>query len=178
MEGEVSLTGRRAKLVLLVLAVALVALGVWRGEQLYYRIFFRRHYFEPDDDVVELMGQGQMRGYYLFAKGSTVNPDDFDSYEADFGGGVFWSVKTGMKTAEGWKSGGKLHEITWDGDGVVVSQVIKRRARLLPGQRSDGGTGARSSPPWWWGVTDQNEPTMPAWMKDDEKWAKALEEAR
>ncbi len=33
----------------------------------------------------------------------------------------------------------------------------------------------RARPPWLWGVTDQTEPTMPAWMKDDEKWAKARE---
>ena len=24
--------------------------------------------------------------------------------------------------------------------------------------------------PWLWGVTDQTEPSMPEWMKDDEKW--------
>ena len=31
------------------------------------------------------------------------------------------------------------------------------------------------APPWRWGVTDQTEPTMPAWMKDDAKWQAALD---
>ena len=37
---------------------------------------------------------------------------------------------------------------------------------------------ARESPPWWWGVTDQTEPTMPEWMKDDAKWQEALDSQR
>ena len=30
--------------------------------------------------------------------------------------------------------------------------------------------------PWLTGATHQTEPFMPEWMKDGEKWAKALEE--
>ena len=29
--------------------------------------------------------------------------------------------------------------------------------------------------PWLWGVTDQTEPTMPEWMKDDAQWQAALD---
>ena len=55
------------------------------------------------------------------------------------------------------------------------------RGKVVRQYRQPGGARfplRQTSPPWLWGVTDQSEPTMPAWMKDDEKWAKALEEAR
>ena len=50
----------------------------------------------------------------------------------------------------------------WKLDGTVVYQ------RGADGEK-------RRAPPWLWGVTDQTEPTMPAWMKDDEKWQAALD---
>ncbi len=37
---------RRAKLVLLVLAVAIVGLGVWRGEAVYWWVMTERAYWE------------------------------------------------------------------------------------------------------------------------------------
>ena len=36
----------------------------------------------------------------------------------------------------------------------------------------------REGPPWLWGVTDQTEPSMPEWMKDDAKWQVALDAQR
>ncbi len=55
----------------------------------------------------------------------------------------------------------------WNSHGHVAAQCRPGKTGLFEN---------KSSPPWWWGVTDQAAPSMPAWMKDDEKWAKALEE--
>ncbi len=54
----------------------------------------------------------------------------------------------------------------WSSDGAVVAQAE---------YRADGTWYISDTPPWLWNVTDQTAPSMPAWMKDDEKWLRALD---
>ncbi len=54
---------------------------------------------------------------------------------------------------------------SWNADGTVNRQAFRS---------ADGLEEERDSPPWLWAVTDQTEPTMPAWMKDDAKWQATL----
>ena len=79
-----------------------------------------------------------------------------------------WYVKSGFKAIE-YPAGRKSCGTEWSPDGTVLLQVYRN---------AQGRGQVKSNPPWLWGVTDQTEPTIPEWMKDDELWAKALEEAK
>ena len=73
-----------------------------------------------------------------------------------------WYVENGFRRAEGWRSTGKYpgapeRQTQWDFDGRVVYQ-----SRV----DADGSNARRESSPWWWGVTDQTEPTAPWWGKE------------
>ena len=89
---------------------------------------------------------------------------------------VMWVVETGFLRGDGeYRDDRPLRVTTWDYDGRVwMQQIASPDGREASAWRVE----MRLSPPWLWGVTDQTEPSMPAWMKDDKLWAKALEEAR
>ena len=71
---------------------------------------------------------------------------------------------TGLMAVEATRDDGDaLLTTAWREDGSVWHQVPPR-TRTLP-----------QSPPWLWGVTDQTAPSIPAWMKDDERWQAALD---
>ena len=86
-----------------------------------------------------------------------------------YGRYVIYYVETGFMATDGeLNSEGTLVKYThWNPDGTVVNQDW-----LPPGELEKQ---FKEGPPWWWGVTDQTEPSIPAWMKDDELWATALE---
>ena len=100
---------------------------------------------------VDLRGQ---RGYYTVGRwhGQRYGPMEF------------WWVKSGFKCVEQLyiESGVLGRHTAWRLDGTVELQ--------------NGRDGVRKSPPWWWNTTDQTAPSMPAWMKDDEQWQRALDE--
>ncbi len=52
-------------------------------------------------------------------------------------------------------------------DGTVCNQL----RRLSLGHNLE----LKATPPWLWNVTDQTTPSIPAWMKDDEQWQRALD---
>ena len=153
------MTSRRAKLVLLVLAVAIVGLGVLAWEPVYWWVMTKRVAWETTSP------QPHARGYSTIWR--------WTSNKIKHGPQCLWYTTTGFKMAESdWGPEGTLRGTYWRPDGTVdiqgrhydeVGSVVHERKRVAP---------------WWWGVADQTEPTMPAWMKDDAKWAKALEEAR
>ena len=139
---------RRAKLVLLVLAVAFVGLGVLASQPVYWWVMTKRQYYE-----IFYMG-GRERGYQAVWRWGR-QPG------VAHGWGRSYNVDSGVLRGESYHENGLLlRETSWFHDGEVIHQLDEAKSRWAP--------------PWWWGVTDQTEPTMPAWMKDDEKWQAAL----
>ena len=141
---------RRAKLVLLVLAIAIVGLSMWAWEPVYWWVMTERVYFHVSTT----------RGWMLVKRGTK---DDL------FGPCVVYYVDTGFKKRETEFPARRV--TVWNPDGTVLCQF-----RSGPGLSSRDPIERKGSSPWWWGVTDQTSPSMPEWMKDDAKWAKALEE--
>ncbi len=64
-----------------------------------------------------------------------------------------------------FRNGSEVRETVWAYDGTVNCQM----------DYLTDGDFFKTSPPWWWNVTDQTAPSMPAWMKDDEQWQRALD---
>ncbi len=143
---------RRAKLVLLVLAVALVGLGVWRGEAVYWWVMTTKPVFEDLND----------RNHTHCKRGFVVRY----RWSGDLAPGVScgWYLANGLKAWEDeWtETGQRIRRTVWQVDGTVWYQDL-------------GLVNTRRSPPWLWGVTDQTSPTMPDWMKDDAQWQAALD---
>ena len=80
---------------------------------------------------------------------------------------MFWFVETGwIAHVEENRDDAPRSESDWNVDGTVHSQVTND---------SKGNLVERRSPPWLWGVTDQTEPSIPAWVKDDALWQAALD---
>ena len=75
-----------------------------------------------------------------------------------------WYVENGYKAGEFLKVDGILRITDWHIDGTVAGQILEvgddRAVDSIKG-------GSKTEPPWWWGVTDQTEPTAPWW--DHEK---------
>ena len=75
---------------------------------------------------------------------------------------------SGLKAVEGIVFKTSTHGTQWRSDGTVqVQSVISRKM--------GGDDSVIQSPPWLWNVTDQTAPSIPAWMKDDELWQRALD---
>ncbi len=71
---------------------------------------------------------------------------------------VCYIGENGFKAKEEeYKDGDATKGTEWNFDGTVSRQI-----------RSPWGRG-RTSPPWWWGVKDQTEPTAPWWPWWNEK---------
>ncbi len=60
-----------------------------------------------------------------------------------------------MKAAEGEINGWVVSHTLWNLDGTVKFQL----RRLDP----NGTLEDKTTPPWWWNVKDQTEPTAPWW---------------
>ena len=158
---------RRARLVLGVIALAVIGLGVWRGEALYWWVMTHRFYIESRRSMISSIFSSRgpnMRGWMQVPQWSAEGWPDSNHVR-----GATWYVDSGFKAEELSVRDSKLCITKWKPDGSVAEQYIGIQA---------GKDQSQESAPWLWGVTDQTEPTMPAWMKDDKLWAKALEEAR
>ncbi len=150
---------RRAWVIVGLLAVAIVGLGVWAWVNegpLYWWVMTERTYIElPSGSSHTDLSE---RGWIQLSRWSSNPHGPFAS----------WYRKTGYRAREGFvRLRGESKLTSWNVDGTV-----NRQAFSSPGELGEG----RNSPPWLWGVTDQTSPSMPEWMKDDAKWAKALEE--
>ncbi len=141
---------RRARVVLGVIAVALVGLGVWAWEPVYWWVMTERVYQEMqfEDGTV-------LRGWYHVWRWS----------ETLHGPRVTWYTATGYNAHESLVAGyGRTSH--WASDGAVRFQSHGLETGFLV---------YTEAPPWLWGVTDQTSPTMPEWMKDDAQWQAALD---
>ena len=141
---------RRAKLVLLVLAVAIVGLGVWQGENLYWWATTYRKWRDSEDPF---------RGWARY--------DRWGDYKDQRHGITrMWHPSTGYLGSEVvFEDGAPLTGTVWRTDGTIEMQYWDAK----------GKDNEKRSGPWWWDVTDQTEPSIPEWMKDDAQWQAALD---
>ena len=91
---------------------------------------------------------------------------------------VGYYVQTGTKAGELRYDGDEnlVLSTRWNFDGSIESQ----HRNMSLGQVSAGnyiwsGGERQREPPWWNGVTEQTEPSMPEWMKADDQWQAALD---
>ncbi len=87
------------------------------------------------------------------------------------GESVGWYEANGFKAVHTEFRGNRIWKRTvWHLDGTVKGQ-----ARDLDDDGRWTMMSFKHSPPWLWNATDQTTPSMPAWMKDDEQWQRALD---
>lgn len=148
------MTSRRARVILVIVVVAGGTLAFLAREPLYEWVATERVHFDQTlgDDL-------NVRGYRFqkrWGHGGMIRAHG-------------WYTSTGF--LRGWiefRKGRLYRQTTWSPDGTVLNQ-------LSWPLDADNITVDKTEPPWLWGVTDQAEPSMPAWMKDDAKWRAALE---
>ena len=180
---------RRARVALGVIALASIGLGVWRGEALWWLATTVPKYAEfggltvyaplSKEWVPEVMRRAGYRVPSRAPKDTrtrgwqTVRRLD---PSVSHGLTVQYHVSTGFKALQAeYSHGERMRWTSWHADGRVERQIAAEESRRARGLNLNAFV---RSPPWLWGVRDQTAPSMPAWMKDDAKWAKALEEAR
>ena len=151
---------RAARLTLAAVAVAVIGLGVWAWEPLYWWVITERVFTGHNDG-----DGGIVRGWYRIGRWSGRETRD--------GRAVTWFVSTGYRASETFFAGGfgRIGRTTiWKPSGSVQHQIGPTQWPGVPGWRT--------SPPWLWGVTDETEPSIPAWILDDERWQAALDAQR
>ena len=118
----------------------------------------KRVFFEAFDEGKE----HRVRAYCTGRRWGT-----YPSFRAYHGRRVGWYVETRFKWVDGFFRNGEQQGVwtAWNPDGTVKGQS----------RRSPWEVEVNESPPWWNGATDQTTPSMPAWMKDDEQWQRALD---
>ena len=146
-------------------AVAVIGLGVFAREPLFWWATTSTVAVDGAHVPGSFSSRRQVRGYQRIKR---WDPG------VRHGRQVVWYVKTGMIAWEGYAVDGHIaRETCYRSNGMVMSQ---NRPPARPTGMLSSGPDTRLTPPWRWGVTDQTSPSMPAWMKDDAKWAKALED--
>ncbi len=76
---------------------------------------------------------------------------------------MLFYCETGFKAFEQLYEAGRIARTTvWNRNGTVKRQTEVKFDGQIP------SVGHRGSPPWWWGVTDQTEPTAPWWNEKDQ----------
>ncbi len=165
------MTSRRARLVLVLVVLGVVGLGlfVWEpvGDLLWVSITTKRVPMPTSRD-----GGPWVPSWIPIS----VNPDVGRGWVrvkrwADppvaHGTATWYFLSTGYKGQEySIENGVIVGETTWKSDGSVLSQ---HRVRDEHGNLVDpyGEKAERRSPPWWWGVTDQTEPSAPWWKEGE-----------
>ncbi len=141
---------RPKEVILGVIALAVIALGVWASQPVYWWVMTKRQYYE-----IFYMG-GRERGYQAVWGRWGRQPG------VAHGWGRSYNVDSGVLRGESYHENGLLlRETSWFHDGEVIHQLDEAKSRWAP--------------PWLWGVTDHTAPSMPEWMKDDELWQAALD---
>lgn len=146
----------RLLLVVIVIAVAVLSVSLWVGEGPLWRLVMLRTV--PFQDT---WGENKVRGWRTYKRWHEYDGKG----KGPRGDLLAWYVETGFKAAEGEdvnEVGGWV--TTWEPDGTVRNQMrfVLKKATPMPRRKAD----MKSSPPWWWGVTDQTEPTAPWWEEE------------
>ena len=140
-------------------AVALVGLGVLAWEPVYWWVMTEEVYSEARK-VIDGRVEHGLRCYDTQLK---WGPHRFENH----GWSREYYVDSGLLASERyWEYAELLWGTEWRPDGTVSFQWRKTKDET------------KYSPPWWWGVTVQTEPSIPELMRDDDKWAKALEASK
>ena len=147
------MTSRCARLVLVVVLLGVVSVGVVAWEPVWQWATTKNRYFEAWDS---LGVSNKVRGY----RHDRIwgDPEEVTMFSAVRG--KVWYMHSGYLAQE-WHGPGRM--TWWEFSGELAEQW------------DDHGDVEISSPPWLWSVTDQTTPSMPAWMKDDEQWQRALD---
>lgn len=144
MRSQRIVANKSARVLLALLVLALIVLGFFAWEPVYWWITTERVPFQKLDD------QHLYRGWQSFARWGDRNRH---------GRIVYWYVENGFKHAEMEFGRGECKKSTWwNFDGSVRSQIPE----IYP----DASYRTKESPPWFWGVTDQARPTAP-WRYDE-----------
>ena len=150
---------RRAKLVLLVLAVSFVGLGVWAWEPVWWWVMTKRVPIKGSiEDFEDAQGNrvtGETRGWAAVNRWSP---------EEDRKSVQYWD--NGFKAVESVRESGRnIYMAMWSRDGRVMFQSIY----------AGGENNTLTKPPWKFGICDQTGPAAPGWVLDDELWQAALD---
>ena len=148
---------RRAKLVLLVLAVAFVGLCLLAWEPVFQWATTTRKYVE--NRTREIDGE-TVRGWHYVPRW----PDSWGS--GGYQGTRMWFLQSAFAAGEVDARGDELRITTWNRDGSVRDQTLIVRG---------GPNVERHAPPWLWGATNQSVPSAPDWILDDKQWQAALD---
>lgn len=158
------MTSRRARLTLAALVLAVAGLSVFVGRPLYQwaitqRLLVETRTFSPAREEFPLYEDAVSRGFKTVARRA---PHDQHGIEK------VWFVGSGFLASESWfENGDRIRHTQWRVDGSVLHQTG-------PGPVESGFLRRRVEPPWLWNVTDQRTPSIPAWMRDEERWRAAL----
>ncbi len=151
---------RRATVVLCVITLAVIALGVWAWEPVYWWVMTERVPIDGSTSFkrgdVQVYENEPLRGFRRVRRwsGRPHGPHEM------------WFSRTRYQSSRRWFEDGELTRWTsWSMDGAVRSQSWYE----------DGTRKERHSHPWLWRITDQTHPTMPEWMTDDALWQAALD---
>ncbi len=155
------MTPRRARLVLVLVVLGVVGVGVVVREPVSLWLLTVEVPYETTPNSREVSGQ-HVRGVKRVTRWG--DPGQLH------GPKVAWHVETGFLAHEEEHSFGRLIRATfWHPHGKVFFQLPEQPTKQVEPYS------ANDSPPWLWNVTDQTAPSMPAWMKDDEQWQRALD---
>ena len=163
---------RRARVALGIIALAVIGLGVWRGEAVYWWMTTERAFVSyqklmgVDKNSGDLVSE-EIRGFVSTRRG---NADADALLGLEHGWSIDWYVSSGfMASEELYRDGVLLRETQYRPDGSVSWQ-------FRAGPDANAEVGRLYSPPWLWGVEDQTRPSIPEWMKVDGQWQQLVRE--
>ena len=130
-------------MILVAVVLALVAVSVPLASPVWYWVMTK------ETSILETMDGHEVRGMRAASRWDAKGPGRVVSYYTE----------NGFKAFEGeWRRGKAFLTLTmWNFDGTV---------RLQQRDPDEAPRFAKQSPPWWWGVTDQTNPTAPWWKEE------------
>ena len=160
------MTSRRARLVLVLVVLGVVGVGVFAWEPLYWWVITETVPLTVVRPLSTWNEGHRVRGRVQVRRGTHMLHGRFVTY----------FLETGLKSAEAeWRNDMLWRATSWNLDGKVKHQGWNRQLENNPDLADNTTAEYKLSPPWWWNATDQTAPSMPAWMKDDEQWQRALD---
>ena len=139
-------------LALVVAPIPFVGPSVWR----WLTTSTRKVYLDSSSNPELMRTIHKVRGWETVKRGSQPY--------LRHGPCILYYVENGFKAEESFYENNTLVRSTiWNIDGLVVAQTKGQQPLFPPWE----GHWPKRSPPWWWNVTDQTEPTAPWWNKEE-----------
>ena len=190
------MTPRRARLVLVLVVMGVVGVAVVAWEPVYWLIITQKIPIETPDrsrlfaaeELPDVTRESSPRGVttspQLHRRSAEMFlPDGLKhrqrgymmvrrSTRAKHGWYRLWYEDTGMLAYQcDFRNGEGRRETIWAFDGRVASQA----KNFIDSWDLFNPSAENTESPWWWNATDQTTPSIPAWMKDDVQWQRALD---